>query len=77
MITQGSRVKLATMPSWVASLPEESQRVCRFCLGRTYQVEEIDERGLFVLNVSEDVDARFGGYLNDLRVEVEYLEEVV
>jgi len=30
-----------------------------------------------VLNVSEDVDARFGGYLNDLRVEVEYLEEVV
>lgn len=77
MITKGSRVKLATMPIWIASLPEESQRIFRFCLGRTFRVEEIDRNGLFVLDVSKDVDFEFGGFKNDIRVEVEYLEEVL
>ncbi len=76
MIAKGSRVKLAEMPPWVAQLPDESQGVFRFCLGRIYRVDEVDEHGLFVLDVSHDVDREFGGYLNDIRVEVEYLEEV-
>jgi len=64
------------MPDWVGGLPDESQRVFRFCLGRVFRVGEIDENGLFVLDVSLEVDPNFGGYLNDLRIEGEYLIEV-
>ena len=41
-----------------------------------YRVEEIDTQGLFVLDVSTDIDRRFGGYMNDIRVEEAYLEAV-
>ena len=64
------------MPRWVATLPEESRRVFEFCYGRTYRIEEIDENGLCVLDVSADVDHQFGGVMNDIRVEAEALEEV-
>jgi hypothetical protein len=64
------------MPEWVAELPEESQRVFRFCLGSTYRVVEIHESGLFVLDVSKDIDRRFGGSFNDIRLEAEFLEEI-
>jgi hypothetical protein len=64
------------MPEWVSALPPESKRVFEFCLGRVYRVEEIDEHGLFVLDVSEDIDKRFGGVCNDIRLEQEFLEEV-
>jgi len=76
MITRSSLVKFARLPPWVSVLPDRAQRVFRFCLGRTYRVDEIDENGLFVLDVSDDIDHQFGGYLNDIRVEAEYLEEV-
>ena len=76
MIQTGSRVRFLKMPEWVASLPEESRRVFEFCLGRVYQVEEVDERGLFVLDVSGDVDSQFGGFGNDIRLEAEFLEEM-
>ena len=75
MIKPGSTVKIAKMPDWVSTLPEESRRVFAYCLGRTYCVEEIDENGLYVLNVSGDIDERFGGSMNDIRLESEYLEE--
>ena len=75
MIKVGSTVKFAKMPEWVARLPEESRRVFEFCLGRRYRVVEIDEHGHFVLDVSADVDHRFGGFANDLRLEAEFLEE--
>jgi hypothetical protein len=76
MIQPGSTVRFVKMPDWVARLPIESQCVFEFCLGREYRVEEIDERGLFVLGVSVDVDERFGGFRNDIRLEAEFLEEV-
>ena len=63
------------MPAWVAQLPGESRRVYEFCLGRVYRVAEIDEHGLFVLDVSGDIDRRFDGYQNDIRLEAEFLEE--
>ena len=65
------------MPDWVTQLPDESRRVFEFCLGRTYRIEEVDSRGLFVLDVSVDIDDRFGGRMNDIRLEAEFLEEVV
>lgn len=47
-----------------------------FCLGRTYRVDELDSQGLFVLDVSADIDHRFGGFMNDIRLEAEFLEEI-
>jgi hypothetical protein len=65
---------VTTLPPWVSKLPVESQRVFEFCLGRRYRVEEIDEHGHLVLDVSADIDERFGGFMNDIRVEPEYVE---
>ena len=76
MIQAGSRVRFLRMPDWVGALPAESRRVFEFCLGRIYTVEEVDEQGLFVLDVSGDIDRRFGGCRNDIRVEPEFLEEL-
>ena len=76
MIQRGSKVRFARMPEWVAQFPGESRRVFEFCLGRTYRVEEIDSQGLFVLDVSADIDERFGGFGNDIRLEAQFLEEV-
>ena len=76
MIKVGSHVIFAVMPPWVTELPEESRRVFRFCLGRTYRVEEIDVHGLMVLDVSADIDHRFGGRFNDIRLEAGFLREV-
>jgi hypothetical protein len=76
MINRGTKVRFAKMPEWVATAPDETRRVFEFCLGRTYRVGEIDSQGLFVLDVSADIDHRFGGFMNDIRLEAEYLEEV-
>lgn len=76
MIKPGSIVKFSRMPEWVGQLPEESRHVFQFCFGRTYRVEEIDENGLFVLDVSADINHWFGGRFNDIRLEVEFLDEV-
>lgn len=69
----GDRVTLTREPGWVDKLPPESQSVFRFCVGRTYPVVDITEAGELVLDVSVDVDARFGGVMNDIRVEPEYV----
>jgi hypothetical protein len=47
--------------------------VFEFCLGRPCRVEEITDDGHLVLDVGRDVDARFGGYGNDIRVEPVYV----
>jgi len=64
------------MPPWVGKLPEDSQAVFRFCLGRIYRVDEITDAGHLVLDVSGDIDCRFGGFMNDIRVEPEFVEPV-
>lgn len=76
MIQAGSTVRFARMPDWVAQLPDESRRVFEFCLGRTYRIAGIDSQGLLVLDVSVDIDPLFGGFMNDIRLEEEFLEEV-
>lgn len=76
MIQIGSKVRLERMPGWVGSLPEESRRVFEFCLGRVYLVEGVDGQGLFVLDVSGDMDRRLGGFGNDIRLEAEFLDEL-
>jgi len=73
MIESGDLVSFETMPSWVAELPEESRRVFHACLGKPFRVEEIDEDGQCVLDVSELIDPMFGGFNNDLRLEPEFL----
>ena len=69
----GDRVTFSIRPDWVDLLPAESRQVFEACLGRTYCISEIDENGLVVLDVSEDIDRRFGGFMNDLRLEAKYL----
>ena len=73
MIKPGHRVVLAKLPPWVDKLPEESRKVFEHCVGRVFRVDEIDERGLLVLDVSTEVDGLIGGYMNDIRVEPEYV----
>ena len=70
------RVVLSTLPPWVDQLPEETQRVFRFCVDRSYEIVEVDANGLLVLDVSGDVDELFGGCKNDIRVEPEYVRLV-
>ena len=70
----GDMVQFCKMPEWVDNLPRKSQRVFRACLGKTFRIDEIDSQGLFVLDVSHEIDKRFGGYMNDIRLEAEYLK---
>jgi hypothetical protein len=58
-------------------LPKESQRIFEFCVGRDFLVIEIESHGLLVLDVSHEVDPRFGGFMNDIRVEPEFVIEVL
>ena len=75
MIRVGDRVRLTGLPPRISSLPPETQEIFRFCLGRTYLVADVDQDNeLFVLDVSNDIDSRFGGFMNDIRVEQEFLE---
>jgi hypothetical protein len=63
----GDRFVLKVLPPWVGQLPQESQDVFAFRVG------PIDRNGLLVLDVSVQVDRRFGGYGNDIRVEPEFV----
>ncbi len=69
MVHVGDWVQLKALPPDVDMLPLESQAVFQYCLGRRYRVVEVDTQGLFVLDVSADIDPLFGGYMNDIRVE--------
>jgi hypothetical protein len=73
VILAGDWVILKTLPSWVAKLPPDSQQVFAFCIGRAFRVDAIDEHSHLVLDVSVEVDPRFGGCMNDIRVEAEHV----
>jgi hypothetical protein len=79
MIQVGDCVTFDKLPDWVENLSEESKRVFLFCFGRTYRVKEIDEDEvliLLVLDVSADIDHCFGGFMNDIRLESEFITRV-
>ena len=69
-------LSLRVLPPWVDRLPEEGREVFRFCVCRAFSVTETDHNGLLILDVSADVDTMFGGYMNDIRVEPEYVVKV-
>jgi hypothetical protein len=69
----GDWVKFAKLPPWVDRLPPESQAVFKFCLGRTFCIDEIESNGLLVLDVRSQVDQRFGGFMNDIRLEATWV----
>ena len=75
MIKTGDTVIFKILPPWVETMPERSRQVFKFCLGRTYRVSEIDSNGLLVLEVGKDIDHRFGGFMNDIRLEAEFVEK--
>jgi hypothetical protein len=72
-IREGDWVTFKLMPKWVSQLPMGSQEVFRLCIGKTYRVDEITKEGLLVLDVSTDADRKFGGFMNDIRVEPMYV----
>jgi hypothetical protein len=73
VIRAGDWVILKTLTSWVAKLTPDSQQMFAFCVGRAFRVDATDEHGHLVLDVSAEVDARFGGYMNDIRVDAEHV----
>jgi hypothetical protein len=77
MMRVGDLVRLRALPpgfdQWE---PGTTTEVFRHCLGRVYRVSEVDPQGLFVLDVTADIDPLFGGFMNDIRVEAECLEAV-
>ena len=73
----GDKVYFAKMPQWVEELPEESRQIFQACLGKSFVISEIDQNGLFVLDVSQEIDDKFGGFMNDIRLEAEYLRESI
>lgn len=75
-IRVGQIVAFSTVPKWVADLPPKTQQIFQFCRGKPYKVVDIDPNGLLVLDVSQDVDKKFGGRFNDLRIEPEHVEEI-
>jgi hypothetical protein len=70
----GDRVRLARRPAWTDQMPLRTQQVIDHCIGKTFRIDELAPGDLYVLDVSDEIDARFGGYLNDLRIEAAYLE---
>ena len=59
----------------LVEVPRSCRRVFEFCVGREFRVVEVDEsRGVLVLDVSAELDPRFGGRMNDIRVEREFVE---
>ena len=69
----GDRVRLTELPPWTGQLPARSHAVIQFCLGKYFPIGEIDTHGLYVLDVSREVDGALGGFGNDIRVEEMYL----
>ena len=70
----GGRVRFATLPGWVAKLPEESRAIFGACLGKVFSISEVTPDGLLVLDVSAEVDRHLGGFQNDIRLEPEFVE---
>ncbi|MDI1442639.1 hypothetical protein [Polyangium sp. 6x1] len=64
---------LAVLPPGTERLPAELQAVLRFCLARTFPLVEQTREGQWILDVSREVEPRFGGAGHDLRVEPEFL----
>lgn len=65
----GDKVVLVTVPKGIDGMPLETKRAFELCLNRAYDISDITEEGLIVLDVSKDVDPILGGRFNDLRVE--------
>jgi hypothetical protein len=74
-INVGDTVVLKKLPPWIKKLPKESQDIITYCVGRSFRVEQIDEQNLLILDIHNVVDKMFGGFMNDIRVESEFVEK--
>jgi len=69
----GDRVQFWKLPDWHIQMPEESRRVFKECFGHNFRISGIDKDGLFILDVSQKVDTKFGGFMNEIHLEAEFL----
>ena len=81
MLRAVDRVRFNAIPPDIATQDEQARAIFRFFLGRVYPVAEtylLPRTGILlrVLDVSADIDHRFGAFMNDIRVEDEYLDVV-
>ena len=65
----GDSVRIMKMPSWLGQLPENSQRVFLECLGKVFTVEEIEDDGVLVLDISGVGVPLLGGTRHTLMVD--------
>lgn len=73
----GDWVRLIRRPAWAEGMQLQVQQVIDACVGGAFRIDDVapgPQGELYVLLLGEDIDARFGGFMNDLRVEAEYLE---
>jgi len=61
-------VRFVRLPDWVATI--ESREIFEFCLGKVFPSDGLDEHGHVCLDVSEVCDPKFGGFMNEIRLEL-------
>jgi hypothetical protein len=66
--------RLKRMPPSAAGTAEDTRTILRFSVGKTFRVTETTTDGLVGLDVSPDVDHKFGGFMHEIWVEPEHLE---
>lgn len=76
MIRPGDWVMMPALPPLGVAAARRVAGRLRALRRPPYRVAEITPDGQLVLDVSGDIDARFGGYQNDLRVEPELVRPV-
>jgi hypothetical protein len=64
----GDQVRLNSLPERLDNLPTESKMVFEACLGGVFPIEEIEDDGTLVLDVSKVAAPRFGGHRHIIMV---------
>lgn len=59
------------LPSWLPQLPETSQVLFSACLGKVFAVEEVEQDGVLVLDVSRVGVPLLGGTRHIIMVDPE------
>jgi len=72
----GDKVRLLRPFKGIERMPSRTRDIFDHCLDKIFEVTEVTRDGLLVLDVSAEVDAKFGGFKNDLRVEPECVKLV-
>jgi hypothetical protein len=65
----GDLVRIVKVPSWLGQLPENSRQLFLECLDKVFTVEEIENDGVLVLDVSSVGVPLLGGTRHTIMVD--------